>query len=208
MIGDLNGDGVPEIIYGGESGILYGFSSNGTMSPGFPIRVGAEVRGTPTIADVDRDGDTDVILSGWDQQVYVWSFAGAFVRRNVPWGAFKGNMLRNGIYSYRAPTDAQDLSTSPPPRTMLYANIPNPFNPTTRILFDVGGDTGQRARLEIFDVRGRLVRSLVNRVLPPGRYSEVWDGRDGSGQASPSGVYFYRFETADHSASRKMILVR
>ena len=53
-----------------------------------------------------------------------------------------------------------------------------------------------------------LVRSLVNRVLPPGRYSEVWDGRDGSGQASPSGVYFYRFETADHSASRKMILVR
>jgi hypothetical protein len=207
IVGDLNSDGQPEIVYGGESGILYGFELDGSLAPGFPIRVGAEVRSTPTLADVDGDTKVDLILSCWDQQVYVWSFSGLYVRHTTPWGAFKGNMLRNGIHGYREPTDTPEVPAAPA-RTGLLANVPNPFNPTTAIRFDIGAGAPQRVRLRIFDVRGRVVRTLVDRPLAPGRYVETWDGRDEQGRASSSGVYFSRLETPATTTSRKMVLVR
>jgi len=208
IIGDLNGDGTPEIIYGGESGVLHGFRPDGTIFPGFPIKVGAEIRATPTITDANGDGRTDLLLAGWDQQVYLWSFSGLFIRRNVPWGAFKGNMLRNGVYAYREPTDAGDASVVIPLRTALHANVPNPFNPTTVIRFDVGGEVPQAVRLVVYDVRGRQVRSLLDSRLAPGRYSERWDGRDDLRRSVASGVYFYELTTPDLSRTRKMILLR
>jgi hypothetical protein len=209
IIGDLNGDGAPEIIYGGEAGVLHGFRADGAVFPGFPIKVGAEIRATPTLTDADGDGRTDLLLSGWDQQTYLWTFSGLYVRRNVPWGAFKGNMLRNGVYAYREPTDAGDATVATPPmRSALHANVPNPFNPTTVIRFDVGGSEAQAARLTIYDVRGRVVRALVDRRLAPGRYDERWDGRNDHGRALASGVYFYEFTTPTFTATRKMLLVR
>jgi hypothetical protein len=207
VVGDLNSDGIPEILYGGESGILYGFRPDGTTFPGFPIRLGAEVRATPMITDADGDSHVDVLFSGWDQQVYIWKFNGLYVRRNVPWGAFKNNALRNSVYEFREPTDAGD-TPGVARRTTLYANVPNPFNPTTVLRFDVGGSGAQRVRLTIFDARGRRVRALVDRSLEPGTYSERWDGRDDHGRSLASGVYFYRLDTADARATRKMVLLR
>jgi hypothetical protein len=206
IVGDLDSDGKPEIVYGGESGVLYGFRADGTLFPGFPIRVGSEVRATPTMSDADGDGHVDLVFSGWDQQVYVWRFSGLYVRRNSPWGAFKGNMWRNGLYDYRLPTSTE--SNAPPARSALHANVPNPFNPTTTLRFDVGGETARAVRLAIFDVRGRRVRTLVDRRMSPGRYTEVWDGHDEAGRALPSGVYFSRFEAGDLRATRKLVLVR
>jgi hypothetical protein len=207
IVGDLDGDGALEIVYGGESGVLYGLRADGSMQPGFPIRLGAEVRATPMLTDADGDSHTDLVFAGWDQQVYVWSFPGLFVRQRMPWPAFKGNLLRNGVYQYREPTDTEDATVTPR-RTVLYPNVPNPFNPSTQLQFDVAGGATQPVRLAIYDARGRLVRTLVQRALAPGRYAERWDGRDDHGHAQPSGVYFSRLVTLDQSATRKLVLVR
>ena len=67
---------------------------------------------------------------------------------------------------------------------------PNPFNPSTAINYALPG--AGHATLRIYSLGGRLVRSLVDRQLAPGRYTAVWDGRDDSGDAVVSGVYFYR----------------
>jgi hypothetical protein len=207
VVGDLNGDGMPEIVYGGESATLYALTANGATLPGFPIRLGAEARATPCITDLDSDGRVDLVLPGWDQQVYVWEFAGGYVRANTPWGSFKNNALRNGLYQYRNPTDTLG-PVAPPARSALFANVPNPFNPATTLRFDVGGEGAQRVRLHIFDVRGQRVRVLLDRAYAPGHYAERWDGRDDGGRPVASGVYFYRLETADLRAQRKMVLVR
>ena len=130
------------------------------------------------------------------------------MRRNVPWGAFKGNMLRNGIVAYRDPTDALPQAEAPPARTALLANLPNPFNPSTTLRFDLGGAAPQRARLRVYDVEGRLVRTVLDRTLSPGRYAQPWDGRDDSGRSAASGVYLYRLDTPAEGLSRKMVLVR
>ena len=70
-------------------------------------------------------------------------------------------------------------------------NYPNPFNATTVIPFHVDGDAG-RARpvtLQIVDVTGRRVRTLVQRPLTPGPHTRVWDGTDDGGRAVASGIY-------------------
>ena len=90
----------------------------------------------------------------------------------------------------------------------MHANVPNPFNPTTTLRFDVGGTVTTAVRLAVFDVRGRRVRTILDRKLAPGRYEELWDGRDDHGQTLPSGVYFSRLDAADLRATRKLVLVR
>ena len=88
----------------------------------------------------------------------------------------------------------------------LKQNWPNPFMGTTMLHFDIPKDVD--VRLEVFDVRGRLVRSLVDRALPAGRYDIGWDGRDSQGRRVASGVYYYRIEAGQWSATKSMVVVR
>lgn len=90
----------------------------------------------------------------------------------------------------------------------LEQNYPNPFNPSTTLVYHVPPGVTQAVSLNVYDLRGRLIRSLVNQERSPGSYTEYWDGTDGSGAAAPSGVYLYRLRCGDFSASRKMILMK
>jgi serine protease AprX len=90
--------------------------------------------------------------------------------------------------------------------TRLGPNVPNPFNPRTEISFDLvrSGQT----RLSIFDVRGMLVRRLLDENLQAGPHTTVWDGNSGSGRAVSSGTYLYRLESGPEVQVRKMLLIR
>ena len=94
-----------------------------------------------------------------------------------------------------------------PVRYALGGNYPNPFNPVTRIAFDVPSP-GAVVELRIYDVSGRLVRTLVDGEVPPGRHSAEWDGTDRSGAAVASGVYFYRFDAPGFGDSGRMVLLK
>ncbi|MFQ6103971.1 MAG: FlgD immunoglobulin-like domain containing protein [Candidatus Glassbacteria bacterium] len=91
-------------------------------------------------------------------------------------------------------------------RTELLQNSPNPFNPSTEIRFSVEKET--RVTLRIYDIRGRRVKTLLDRRLPEGPKILTWDGTDARGISLPSGVYFYRLDVAGESMTRKMLLVR
>jgi hypothetical protein len=94
-----------------------------------------------------------------------------------------------------------------PLKTGLLGNTPNPFNPSTVIHYVMPAE-GADARLDIFDARGRLMRTLVNGFVGGGPRSIEWNGRDNRGQDVPSGVYFYRLVLADGVESMKMLLLR
>jgi subtilisin-like proprotein convertase family protein len=87
-----------------------------------------------------------------------------------------------------------------------YDNYPNPFNPMTTIKFDI--PAAGKVDLRVYDVAGRLVRTLVNAELPAAQHSVVWDGTDNTGRRQASGVYYYRLVTDDRVATRKMMLVK
>jgi hypothetical protein len=86
-------------------------------------------------------------------------------------------------------------------------NFPNPFSPTTHIWFDVP-NPGAAINLRVYDSAGRAVRTLLNSWMPPGSYTEVWDGRDEEGSELATGVYFYVLEAPGFTERRKMVLVR
>jgi hypothetical protein len=88
----------------------------------------------------------------------------------------------------------------------LWQNYPNPFNPTTTIRFSLGAS--EKVKLEIFNVLGQRVRTLLDRWLPPGRYRKIWDARNEAGLKLGSGIYFYRITAGDYVQTRKMILLK
>ncbi|MEA1996263.1 MAG: T9SS type A sorting domain-containing protein, partial [Gemmatimonadota bacterium] len=90
----------------------------------------------------------------------------------------------------------------------LDQNSPNPFNPSTTITFTIPDGGQARVRLEIFNMRGMVVRTLVDEDRNGGVYHVLWDGTDNEGSAVGSGVYFYRLRAEDFSRTRKMVLLK
>jgi hypothetical protein len=89
----------------------------------------------------------------------------------------------------------------------LGQNHPNPFNPATTIHYNLAAPTA--VSLRIFDLSGRLVRTLVNeRSQSSGQHEVVWSGRDDGGRAVGSGVYVYTLQTDRRALSRRMILLK
>jgi len=93
-----------------------------------------------------------------------------------------------------------------PGATLLFQNRPNPFSGATTISYQLSG--GGRVSLKLYNVAGQLVRVLEDGPRPAGRYALRWDGRDGEGRALPNGLYFYRLEAPNLTATRKLTLVR
>ncbi len=90
--------------------------------------------------------------------------------------------------------------------TKLGNNYPNPFNPETNIAFSIkeAGFT----TLEVYNMRGQLVKILVNEAKESGNYTVTWDGKDNSNKNVSSGVYFYKMKTGKYVSTRKMILMK
>lgn len=101
-------------------------------------------------------------------------------------------------------TDAGDIS--PSAVNFLEPNYPNPFNPSTMIRFSLA-ESGP-VTLRIYDVSGRLVRTLVENTIPQGIHEVRWDGTNLRGDAAASGVYFCRLVTAGFTNSRRIVLLR
>lgn len=106
-------------------------------------------------------------------------------------------------------TSATDVGDSPSAAAVLEQNAPNPFGGVTHIAFTVpSSEEEARVTLEVFDVQGRRVQSLIDDRPVAGRMAVTWDGRDHSGQPVSSGMYFYRLTTPDNVLTRRMMLVR
>jgi hypothetical protein len=104
-----------------------------------------------------------------------------------------------------APTDVADDVHAGPRRVALHQNVPNPFNPTTEIRFEL--PEAGRARIDILDVRGARIATLLDARMPAGPAQLRWNGRNAAGQRVSAGLYVYRLETSNGVVSRKMMLL-
>jgi hypothetical protein len=100
------------------------------------------------------------------------------------------------------------VGVDPPraPAASLGQNVPNPFNPVTRIPFALQSRT--RVRLDIHDVRGARLATLIDDDLAAGTHDVQWSGRDDRGRPVASGVYFYTLTAGGETHSRKMMLLK
>lgn len=93
-----------------------------------------------------------------------------------------------------------------PSQFLLAQNHPNPFNPSTRVRYEI--PHAMSVRLKIYNLLGEEVRTLVETYQPAGQYEVAWDGRQNSGARATSGTYIYRLEGEGFSAMRKMTLLQ
>ena len=93
-----------------------------------------------------------------------------------------------------------------PKKFSLHQNYPNPFNPVTMIKFDLPKSAD--VVLKIYNILGQEVRTLINKRMPAGYHSVMWDSRNNEGRLVSSGVYLYRLKAGDFVVTKKMILVR
>ena len=106
--------------------------------------------------------------------------------------------------------NAQTLNTLTvaeiPTQFGLNQNYPNPFNPSTTIKYQIPEAT--HVTLTIYDLKGQVVKTLVNTNQEARNYSIVWDGRNNFGQQLASGVYFYRIDAGKFNATKKLMLMK
>jgi M6 family metalloprotease-like protein len=101
------------------------------------------------------------------------------------------------------PSDDDDI---PPVETKLYANYPNPFNPSTVIQFDLGQESP--VNLSVYNTRGQLVKTLLTGSKQTGSYSLIWDGTNDLNEPQSSGVYFYKLHYSKKQINKKMLMMK
>jgi hypothetical protein len=147
----------------------------------------------------------DTLLSEYTFRTEVLTFPLFPLKQDSSLRALAGDVLDYILGA--TPTDVgDDGSVIRPDRPGLELNYPNPFNAQTSIRYTV--ETKQHVTLQIYNLLGQRVVTLVNGVIAPGSHEVKWNGRDELRQEVGSGVYFYRLELADHTETRKMLLLK
>jgi hypothetical protein len=103
-------------------------------------------------------------------------------------------------------TDIQLIDDTAPQTYSLEQNYPNPFNPTTNIKYTIPREGN--VNIEVYDITGKLVNTLVNQSMNSGTYNVTWNGTNNSGQNVVSGIYIYRIQANDFVSVKKMILLK
>ena len=144
-----------------------------------------------------------------DQVTFYFSLA------NLP-GTSMDPELLNVVCGYPDETNPIAVSTTAvgidedgtiPDQFALHQNYPNPFNPSTQISFDIP-QGGENVMLNIYNILGQNVSTLVNGVMTPGRYTMEWNATDEIGNPVASGIYFYELRSPSFTARKKMLLIR
>lgn len=199
-LADIDNDGVAEVFIGSNDRKLYGIYLDGSNIGGFPVENSGNIQGNPTVADLDGDGDLEIAV-GADDNLLVMDISSGGETASF-WPTHRGDYHRSGVMRS---TVGVAQSHTLPNRHTLYANYPNPFNPSTSIKFDIAEAT--YVSLQILDIRGRVIEELISTSLTPGSYTATWKGEI-KGLPAEAGVYFYRLSTKGNMLVRKMTLLK
>jgi hypothetical protein len=118
----------------------------------------------------------------------------------------RSQMLRDVLAYFGLPTDPQQVTGTPELQKFAARNYPNPFNPSTKIFYTM--PKAGHLSLKVYNVRGELVKTLINGQVKAGEDFVTWDGSNNQGSNVSSGVYFYEARSGSDVVVNKMALVK
>ncbi len=162
-------------------------------------------RNRPTLDSYNIYRDDQYLATQNNVNITVWNDV------NVPAGSH--SYYVTAVYTdgnESDPSNTENITGNDPdntPRfTELNGNYPNPFNPTTTIEFSLAENA--QVTIEVYNLKGQLVRTLANEKMDAGNHQVVWTGDDSQGKSVGSGVYFYKMKAGRYTATKKMILLK
>jgi hypothetical protein len=185
-----------------------------------------------TVSNRDAVGSLVTVYTGDKKQVRYTKCGNGFVRQDNPWVHFGvgfsteidsvvikwplgqkqslTNIAINQYHEIKEPDNTSVKENIPDANKtktfQLLQNYPNPFNPSTIIAFEIAQTT--HVNLEIYDLTGKKIQTLVNSNQVAGHYKVEWNGRDYKNNMLPTGVYFYRLQINDFCKTKKMVLAK
>ncbi len=226
-VADVDGDGSLDIIVrqgnffpGRVSEEIYAFNQDGQVLDGWPVFTFTNPNAviyrlhTPTITNLGEGEHAlfaDLLIPADDSSIYAWELPVEFDKQQVAWGEFMHDSRHTGIlppeHGIESPGPPQSGNSQPAPAGFyLSQNYPNPFNASTQINFRLMKSSD--VKLEIYNILGQKVRSVIDENMASGEHHVIWDGRNDSGEPVSSGIYFYRLQTNFGVISRKMTILK
>jgi hypothetical protein len=191
------------MVAGSQDWRLYGYRSDGTQAPGFPIQCGSRIESSPAVYDIDDDGQLELMVGGFDFLFYVFDL----VSSSFQWPRFRYDPYNSGTYcSGYYPGVLEHRGD------VLYTLhiSPNPFRRMARIKYQIqAGLRENDMSLKIYDITGRLVKDCSPLLSVIGdRSSVIWTGDDDRGRSVSAGVYFVRLETPERVMTTKIVKIK
>ena len=196
-----------EIMCGSPYDRLYSWSRDGAAVYGFPLDAGGDIVTSAAAGDLDGDGWIELVVAANNGSIRCYKLRSSnYTEGSLVWPMLGHDRARTHCFGFEVPTEVDEIDDAAPSASAIRTIYPNPFNPSTRIVFDLA--SSGRVELAIFDAAGRRVAVLVDGELEAGRYEIMWNGRTLSGGAATSGVYFCRLEAGSVVETKKMVLMR
>lgn len=152
----------------------------------------------PALAGLDSDGD------GFSNGVELQDPNGAWKTGQANPGNL--SLVTNPGDPNSKPTSTSVADFGVPSEYRLLNNYPNPFNPSTKIAFEIPQQ--EKVTLTIYNISGQVIKTLVNENLSAGRFERVWNGNDEFGNQVASGIYIYKLNAGNFEKSAHMILLK
>ena len=147
-----------------------------------------------------------IVCTVYDTPAAGFSYGTVVLTGNVQDILIAGQQFAIDNVCVRLAGSTTGTSTLLPARATLLPNYPNPFNPSTTLMFNLGRQS--HVTLTVHDMAGRVVRTLVDGSRDAGEHRVIWDGRDEQGAAAATGVYFVRVESRDGVDTQKIALIK
>jgi len=193
-LADIDNDGKPEILCGSFKGRLYAFNNDGSYVPGFPLYSSLDlISSTPTIGDVDLDGDYEVVYTGNDQKVYIWDVLEFYNKKFAVWHTYHHDNWNTGNYDFVVPetystTDSLATAYNNERKVVNNGSINVVYSSLNKVFFTTSQDGNQLGQRWIIgdgsfpvlssytDISGRKVFGTVwvnDGTIAFSRYTEV-----------------------------------
>lgn len=213
-VSDVDGNGILDVAFGGSNGmlrVLRGSDKTVVWQYDLEAHYGKiyDMDHAPVIADFDKDGELDIFVVGGyavsdpDSNNHGRAYALRAGEGTGPgWPMFRHDLVHSACFEHATSgTERRDESLNP-----LISACPNPFSRAVEIRYRLEADG--LVTVGIYDVAGRLVRTLTSERLGAGYHADTWDGTDGRGVNLPSGIYFCNLEAGRFSLRKKLILLK
>ncbi len=217
VIGDVDGDSVPDIVMGFESisgyEELYAWDHNGDVIAGWPKLLsdiyGYGITGSPVLGDFDNDGNLNIAVSSnvyWvgNSEIYVWDLPIPYLENTMEWPRFRHDLYRTANYHHTEPVGILEHVSDQAIRGAFGITVhPSVSNNIVRVTTHIPSDRGA-GQISIYDATGRLIHHIPH--VNTGTQQAIVDFTSLSTKSS-NGVYFIMLRSDESTAVQKIVIV-